>query len=57
MTIVSHATAMSLIPLIEVAGFSLSLPTFWPMGIGAGRPRSIERNGAAPMYELEWDDA
>jgi len=48
---------MGLIPLVDVAGFSLGIPDLWPMGIGAGRPRSMERNGAAPFFEFMWDDA
>lgn len=48
---------MRLIPIVDVAGLSPSRPRLWPMGIGAGRPRTMERNGAPPVHELSWDEA
>jgi hypothetical protein len=49
---------MGLIPMTEIPGAPTVKPRFWPMHVGAARPRRVEAcRTVAWRIELAWDDA
>lgn len=45
---------MGVMPLIDVFGFGLGVPTLWPMGVGAGEPSALFPESRARRFQFTW---